>query len=110
MTLSLSPFMLLIQGNWQLWTAVPALWAVSRCVSALTKGLKRIYSFESKQGLLKRIVISLPVSVIGWLFLARHGNSVAIMLWLYSCMFVFLSGVQLNVWLQDKENEKAKIP
>ena len=96
MVVSLSPFALLIQGNSQLWTAIPALWAVSRCVRAISKGLKKIQSCESKSGLIKRVIISMPVSIAGWFFLAKYGNSVVIMLWLYSCMFVFFATVQLK--------------
>jgi uncharacterized BrkB/YihY/UPF0761 family membrane protein len=106
MTISLSPFMLLLQGNWQLWTAVPALWAVSRCVRAVNKGLKKIKPCESKQSLISRIIIALAVSITGWFFLieyAKYGSLVAVMLWLYTCMFVFLAGVQLNSIIKHKK-------
>ena len=103
MTISLAPFMLLMQGSNQLWTALPALWAVSRCVRAIAKGLKKIQGCESKRSLVKRIMISLPISAAGWFFLTRHGNSVVVMLWLYTCMFVFFAGVQFNVWVKNKK-------
>jgi uncharacterized BrkB/YihY/UPF0761 family membrane protein len=102
MVLSLSPFMLLIQGNPRLWTAVPALWAVSRCVNAISKGLKRIKSCDSKKGLIQRIAVSLIVSIAGWGIISVHGNSVVMMLWLYSCMFVLFAGAQLNVFIKNK--------
>jgi len=105
MTISLSPFMLLIQGTKQLWTAVPAIWAVSRCVRAIVKGLKKIKPCESKQSLIGRIIISLAVSITGWFFIIEYGkysSLVVIMLWLYSCTFIFFALVQLNVFLKNK--------